>query len=332
MIVGALLLLASAASPAANAETIRFAQTFPPGTKDARAVKTAAEKVQSVTEGRIQIEWAEMKMEESGATPDLLADLRSGETQLVALPTMAFSAQVDEALAYGLPMLFRSESDLKRAEAAVRERVEAAFQAAGLVTIARVDRGFAHVLSVGPIATPDDLSAARLWLPDGPAFASLGDVISKKTIHAPFGDVPKHLERAKAGDQDAANTVISGPTMVILQGWHEHLTDVLMTPVFPLDLRLVMDKAVYDRLNQADREALTEEMTRAFQQVADLSAKSNKDWPRTFKRFGIKIHRPTGDSLKPWTDWGRSVQDRVVVGHPGAASLLAGIRKSLEDS
>lgn len=324
----AALLLAFVAAPLSWGESIRIVQPFPPGTSNANAMKGAAEKLRSVTEGRISIEWTEIKMEDAGATPDLLGDLMSGRSQMVALPTMAFAAEVEEAVAYGLPMLFRDERDLQRADEAVGARLDAAFREAGLVTIARVDRGFANVFSIGPIETPEDLRESRLWLPDSPAFTSLGEVISTKTVHASFGDLKKHLLRAKAGDVDAANTlIIDAPTAINL-GWHEIVTHVLMTPVFPLDLRMVMTRSAYDQITEADRKVLADEMTRAFEQVRAQSATATKTWPRTLKRF-VTAHRPTGDAAKAWTTWGTAIQDQQVLERPRAAALLAEIRKAL---
>lgn len=321
--VGALLL-----SRAASAETLRFAKTFLPGTKDFNAVKNAAEKIRSVTEGRVEIEWQDVDLT-SGASPDILGDLRAGRTQLAALPTMALADAVEEALPFGLPALFGSAADLGRVESALGGRLEAALEEQGLVTVGRVDRGFTYLLSVGALTAPGDLATARLWLPDGGAFGRLAEAIGAPTVSAPLPDVPKHLARARAGDESAANAIITWPTMAILQGWNEHLTDVLMLPMMPVDLRLVMSKAAFEGLSEADRGALKSELRRALDEIARTSAENDRAWPRILERFGARLHRPDDAALAAWRAWGAGVADRVVAERSRAKDMLRAIRAEL---
>lgn len=320
--------LLAALAPGARADeevVLRFAKTFLPGTKDFKAIKHAAEKIRAVTEGRVRIEWVEVDLE-----TDLVGDLIEGRLAMAAVPTMALSDRIPGLLPLGLPALLRNRDEVEWLSRTFRGEVERRIGSAGLESLAHIDRGFTYLMSVGAVRTPEDLNGVRLWLPEGASFERLSDALSIPSVRAPMGDVARHLERSRAGDETSANAILAWPQMAILQGWHAHLTHVLDVPMFPVDLRLVAGRDALSGVSEGDRAVLRDELRRAFQELLENGRRGEADWPRLFEREEIEFVRPDEAGRAAWWAWGRRIQDAAVEGHAEDLEMLRRIRESLD--
>jgi TRAP-type C4-dicarboxylate transport system substrate-binding protein len=156
----------SAASPAsAEPVVVKLATLVPDGSSWHQILKETAEKWRVLSGGAVTLRIFTGGV--SGDDPDVVRRMRSG-TLNSGLLTAVGVAEIDKAVyALGVPMMYSSNDEAYWVLEKMRPRLEASLEAKGFVVLNWADGGFVYFFSQKPVATPDDLRRAKLFVPEG---------------------------------------------------------------------------------------------------------------------------------------------------------------------
>ena len=289
------------------ASKLRISVSLPPGTKDYKAIKSAASKVRSVTAGRVDFDWVELDPMKQDATDELFA----GRLDLALMPSAALGEHVPATSIMALPLLFRDLDEAAAIGEMVEGDVERGLAQAGMTTLAQTGIGFTYLMAVEPVKRPDDLKRARLWLPEGQAFSSALSGAGARVVQLPMNDLLPGLQKAKEGDADAPTTLIGWPSLVVARRWHTEITHVLDLPFFYVDTRLLGRSAALAGVSAADRATLVDEFGRAFQEIRGFQESYHQQYERALKRYGAAFHAPSASERAEWESFGRDWARRM---------------------
>jgi TRAP-type transport system periplasmic protein len=256
LLAGSTMLLASRAA-AQKATTLRlYSANFE---TDAEML---AYELPRRTEGRYQIERiigfdmleaALGKARADGGEVALLAGAQSGELDLV-VAGYAIGDYVREANVFLLPFLFGGYADARSTlDGPIGQEILGKLPAHGLVGLAWTEAGFLYIANnKRPIRGPDDLRGLRLRTPKNPvwidAFRTLGAEVVPMPMARPV------INALAQGDLDGVTTDIDAMTNWEMFRWAKYLS--LTHHAYGPGV-IVMSKAAYDKLSDADKLAFT---------------------------------------------------------------------------
>ena len=169
---------------------------------------------------------------------------------------------VPEAWVFLVPFLFRDYAHARAVlDSPIGQDVLARFPAHGLVGLAWSEQGFRHLTnSKRPIRTPEDLKGLKLRTPQNPIVIETFRVLGAEATPMPW---------SRALFDALAQHTLDGMELDIDSIWHDetfrwqHYLSVLGQTYVPGII--LMSKAAYGRLSEADRQAFVEAARLAVQ-------------------------------------------------------------------
>jgi TRAP-type C4-dicarboxylate transport system substrate-binding protein len=234
-------------------------------------VTAFAFEVPSRTEGRYQIEpiigfesleAALGKERAAGGERALLEGARSGELDLVVCSAYPLGDYVPEMNVFFVPFLFRDYAHARAVpDGAIGQDILSKLPAHGMVGLAWLENGVRHVAnSKRPIRMPEDLKGLRLRTPQNPVVIEAFRTLGAEVVPMPWGRAV--LDTVAQGGLDGLETGID-----IINNWEifRWLNCLSLTRhVYPPAI-VIMSKAAYDRLSEADRQAFVKATQLAVQ-------------------------------------------------------------------
>ena len=151
----ALALLMVLAMPAGAATVFKIATLAPEGTGWMREMRAAGESIKSKTEGRVEFKYYPGGVMGNDAT--VLRKIRVGQLQGGAFTGSELASIYPDVMIYGLPFLFRNQTEVDAVRARMDPLIAAGLAEKGLVAAGITGGGFAYLLSTRPIRGRDDL-------------------------------------------------------------------------------------------------------------------------------------------------------------------------------
>jgi TRAP-type C4-dicarboxylate transport system substrate-binding protein len=257
LLAGGTMLLAGRAPAQQQATTLRlYSANF-----ETDAAMLASE-VPTRTEGRYQIEAiigfdmleaALGKERADGGEVALLKGAQSGELDLVVV-SYAIGDYVREVNVFLLPFLFGGYADARATlDGPIGQEILGRLPPHGLVGLAWSEGGFHYIAnSKRPIRSPDDLIGVRLRTGKNPvlieAFRTLGAEVVPMPMARPV------IDALAQGDLDGVATDIDAMMNWEMFRWAKYLS---LTHHAYVPAVIIMSKAGYDKLSDADKPAFT---------------------------------------------------------------------------
>lgn len=300
LIAAALLLLGAAPLMAA---TLKIATVAPDGTTWMKEMRTAADQVETATDGRVAIKFYPGGV--MGNAPTVLRKMRIGQLQGGAFTSSELAGLYPDLFIYGIPFLFRNHAEADFVRARLDEKLKDGFRKRGYTTLGIAGGGFAYLMSDREISSGDELANAKVWVPEG-------DEVSELSLRlAGVSPIPLPLSDVYTGLQTGLiDTVVNTPAGAIAFQWHtkvEYFTDL---PVVYVTGLLVVDNKTFDRLAPTDRAMLLDVMGAAMERLEKANESDNAQAKEVLAKEGVAPIRPNAAEMDSWRDLaGRTVKE-----------------------
>ena len=149
----------------ASAQTIKLATIVPEGSGWMKSMRAGAAEIGQRTDGRVKFKFYGGGVQ--GNDKQVIRKMRIGQLHGGAFTSNALiEFQKDSAL-YAMPMLFNNLEEVQFARERMDDKLRELLEQAGYVNFGFAGGGFAHIMSIRPIANLDDLRGLKIWVPDG---------------------------------------------------------------------------------------------------------------------------------------------------------------------
>jgi TRAP-type C4-dicarboxylate transport system substrate-binding protein len=318
-----LLALLSLAACAAHAQTtLKIASLAPDGSLWMKEMRAAGEAVAKGTEGRVQIKFYPGGVMGNDAV--VLRKIRLGQLHGGAFTGSELTLVYKDAQVYSLPFLFRDYSQVDAVRAKVDPLLVEGFAKNGFQIIGISGVGFAYLMGTKPIATREDLKAAKVWVPQN-------DRIAERTFKAggiepiplPLGDVFTALQ---TGLVDTVGNTTAGA--IALQ-WHtkvKHLFDLPLTYVVGY---VAVDQKAFDKLSEADRATVIATFGEGAKRIDAGNRKADAEARAVLEQQGVAAMKPSAEDVAYWTGIGAQVTQQLIDDGTLSAEMLATVKATL---
>ena len=276
-----------------QATTFRIATLSPGGSFWVKTIKDATQKIAQKTEGRVKFKIFPGGV--MGGEQVVLRKMRIGQLQGAAVSVGALYDIYPDLTLYSVPFLFEDYNQVSY----VRERLDATIkegaQKKGYVVPAIIGGGFAYALSQKPVRVFEDFKERKIWVPerDQQTAENLRE-LGLNPVPLALGDVLMGLET------DLIDTVAAPPVVAIVLQWHTRVSHVLQLPIMPTHVSLVLDKKVFDKLSQKDKDVVMKHLNAAGTKIEDKNLADNDDAIQAMAAQGVKIIKPSKKEQESW--------------------------------
>ncbi len=318
-----LMLLATLFGPV-QAQELKIATLAPDGSSWMNELRKAAEQIQSGSDQRVRIRYYPGGV--MGDANAVLRRMRLGQLQGGAF-TVGDLAGVSTAVnLYGLPFMFRDESEVLALRETFDALILADLEQAGLVAPALSMGGFAYLFSREAIPDPQALTPSwRVWVPTG-------DDLSRRTLErAGVGPVPLPLAEVYTALQTGAvNTFASTLSGAIILQWHTRARQVLDLPILMTAGTLGIDQRAFNRLTPADQALVRSAFADALGRIESLNRQDNEAARAALAGQGISLNPPTAAQAEAWRSIAEETRRQMIDSGQLNVPHLAELKQALE--
>lgn len=254
LIASLFLLLAAPAS----AVTLKLGTLAPEGSAWMNEMRRGAAEIKERTVGRV-----ELKLYGGGVMGNeksMLRKMRIGQLHGGAFTGGGLAEISPDMSLYGLPLLFDSLAEVDAVRADFDPLLREGLEKQGFVSFGFAEGGFALLMGNRPIARLDDLKGQKLWVPEGDAVTSaVMEELGLSPISLPISDVLTGLQTG------LVHIVGVSPIGALAFQWHTKVKYVTEAPMAYLCAVLVIDRKIFDKIDEADRLIVREVMERVYQ-------------------------------------------------------------------
>lgn len=134
-------------------------------------------------------------------------------------------------------------------------------EAHGLRVLGTWPYGARHLTAKQPIRHPDDLADMRLRMPEAKVWQATGEALGARPVAIDFNEVYLALQQGLAHGQENPLPTIDA------MGFHEVQDYLMLTGHIQSSTQMVISEAVWQRLNEEQREVLTDAVREAADSV-----------------------------------------------------------------
>jgi TRAP-type C4-dicarboxylate transport system substrate-binding protein len=166
---------------------------------------------------------------------------------------------------------------------------------AGFVTFGYAGTGFAYLMANRPLATLNDLTGQKVWIPEGDAisFAAL-KALGVAPITMPLTDVMTGLQT------DLIDSVTAPPVGAVVLQWHTRLKYITEVPVAYVYAALLIDKRAFGRLSDDDQSVFRDVMERVYDAFDENGNSDNLAALQALKDGGMEGVSTDPEELAAW--------------------------------
>ena len=245
-VVAALLLLLSPVVLLAQ-RPMRFGSVAPANSLFDKALKKMANEWQDATDGRVRFRVQSMGQGEA----TIIRLLKHGTTHAAALTASALGELDASFNVLTIPFFFESDAETRHLLEALRPRFDRALEAEGLMLINWGNVGWAHLFTADPVRSLEDLKKTKLYT------SARDDRTVQWYRRNDFDPVPLEINDVPMSlNTGLINALPSPPYVAMLAQYYRAAPHMLDLPLGPLVAATVMSADAWERLSQADQEAL----------------------------------------------------------------------------
>jgi TRAP-type C4-dicarboxylate transport system substrate-binding protein len=306
----AVLLLTGLAATAAPIQ-IKIATLAPENSSWMREMRAGAAEVAERTEGRVVLKFYGGGV--MGNDKKVLRKMRIGQLHGASFTPSGLSERYPDLNLYGLPLVFDTLDEVDHVRREFDDRLMEGLEEAGLVGFGITGGGFALLMSNEPVKGYDDLKGRKVWIPEGDnSTLAAMKALQLSPVVLPITDV-------LTGLQTGLIEIIGTPPVgaVALQ-WYtkvKYLTDFPVTYTYAV---LVIQKKMFDRLEEGDQAVLRDVMTRIYAGFDRSSVAENTGAVDALKANGIEFVTPAPGAIEQWR--GRVLETNVKFAEQGGMS------------
>lgn len=308
MNIGRILLAAIAvlllSSSIANARALKIATISPDGTFWMQEMRAGAKEIKKKTQGRVEFKFYPGGV--MGGDDSVLRKIRIGQLQGGAVTAGSMTPIAPDIAIYELPYLFESLEQVDYVRARMDAELIKALEKKGFVSFGLAEGGFSYMMSDEALQSVADVRNKKVWLPSnhdvGEAVFSSADI---SPVPLPLSDVLTGLQTS------LIDTIITSPIGAIALQWHTRINYVMDEPLAYFSALLVIDKKVFNKLKDEDREIVRSVMSDAFKRIDEQNRKDNVAAKQALMNQGIKFIQLSPSSAREWRQVGEMAKEKL---------------------
>ena len=280
-------------TPLLNAATLKIATISPDGLSWMKKLRAGAKQIEGLTEGRVKFKIYPGGVQGDDAT--VLRKMRIGQLHGGVVAAGSLTRFYPDLQIYNLPLQFRSSAEVEYIRDRMDEMIEDGLSAAGIVTFAFTETGFAYLMSKDPVTSIPDLKNLKAWIPDG-------DPIAAELVKS-FGvsPIPLNITDVLAGLQTGLiNAVMAPPAVALALQWHNHVNYITDLPLVYIYSMIAVDEKAFNRIGKDDQLIIREVMGRVFDEVERETRVDNERALQAISTVGVKALTVSDDELAEW--------------------------------
>ncbi len=289
-------LLAFSAGPAlAQQVKLTLGHGAAAGNPRDEGAKKFAEVVKEKSGGRIEVQVAGSA--QLGDDAAMVTGMRTGSIDMSLNSQGAVTNTVPEFAALGMPYLFDSpEHAWKVVDGPVGEELARKAEAKGLVVLGYMDNGIRHTSNnKRAIEKPDDLKGLKIRTPPDTVTVSIFRALGSDTQQLKFSELYIALQQGAVDGQE--NPV----TNFYYSKLHEVQPHLALTGHKYETTPFLMSKRTWDKLGEADRQAIREAAKEAVQHQRTLAQADDKRLLEQLPKDGVKITQVDREAFRKAT-------------------------------
>lgn len=327
LVLGLLILVTATTADAARKPKakfmIKFATLAPEGSTWMKSMHEMDDEVRVRTDNRVGFKFYPGGVQ--GDEKDVLRKIRNGQLHGGGFTGFGLGSVASDVRVLEMPFMFRDLAELDYVRGKIDGQLDQVYDDGGYVNLGWVDVGFVYIFSKNPIATPEDLAAARMWVWAGDPLAELffkAFDISPIPLAAP--DV---LTALQTGVIDSAYSSTLG--CIALQWFTRisYMTDVPIT--HGLGAALISKKALR-KVSPEDLIIMQEVAGPILRELTEKTRVQNQEAIEEMKKEGVQVVEVSEAVHKQFFDTGRGAWDDGV-GKLYSAELLEKVKELLAE-
>lgn len=279
----------------ASAQTIKIATIAPEGSAWMTDMRAGAKEIAERTDGRVDFKFYGGGVQ--GNDNQVLRKMRIGQLHGGAFTSNALANLQKDSQLYALPMLFNNLEEVKYVRSHMDAKLRHLMEQAGYVNFGFAGSGFASIMSNQPVARIEDFRGLKVWVPDGDQLSfSAVKALGVSPVTMPLTDVLTGLQT------DLINTIMSPPAAAIVLQWNtavSYITDLPLAYIFAM---LVIDKRVFDKIQDNDQEVVREVMENVYKGFDMQGEEDNKQAYKALLADGIQAVDPDEGQIAVWRE------------------------------
>ena len=252
------------------------------------AIDTFAKEVEARTQGRIKVQ--PFYSGALGGERESVEAVQLGTQELTFTSTGPIPNFVPEARILDVPFLFRDKAHARAVlDGPIGQEMLTKFDSKGFKALAWAENGFRHMTnSKRDVKEPGDLKGLKMRTMENPVHIAAYKALGIVTTPMAFPEVFTALQQGTVDGQENPLSVIMAAKFDQVQK-HLSLTGHVYSPCV-----LVMSKAAYDKLSDADK--------KAFSEAAAVAVKANRARVDEDDANGVKELKARGMQIEESLD------------------------------
>ncbi|MET0066459.1 MAG: TRAP transporter substrate-binding protein DctP [Candidatus Thiodiazotropha sp.] len=294
LLILALVFLMITASATCQAKSIlKIATLAPDGSSWMKAMRAAAESIETRSQGRISIRFYPGGV--MGNDNSVLRKIRMGQLQGGAITGGGLSAIYPQAQTLSLPFQFRNLDEVDAVREVMDRKIIDGLNESGYISFGLSEGGFAYLFSNTPVKTTEDMKGLKIWIPEGDDInASMFGELGITPIPLPLTDVLTGLQTG------LIDTIASAPIGAIALQWHTRVHYLTEVPLAYLYATLVIEKKAFNKLSEADQELVSATLSQTFVDINQQNREDTQAALAALQQQGIEVITPSPQQQQAW--------------------------------
>ncbi len=319
--LAAALLLAGPAR-AQDVKYIKFATLAPEGSTWMNVMTDLSKDLEKATDGKLKFKFYPGAT--AGEDKDVVKKIRIGQLQAAGFTGIGLGEIAPDVRLLDSPWLFHDRKELEHTREKFAKPLDAAVEKGGFVVLGWTDLGSVYVFSKNPIAGPDDMKKAKMWVWEGDPIAEAAyKALGVNPIPLSVVDVMQSLQ---TGMIDA---VYGPPLGVVALQWFQRVKNIYPVPMAESTGAVVISKKFFDALPDDQRQALVALSAKHLKRLNELTDAENDKALAALEKQGLTLApKPGPDVMRRYEELGRAAR-RELAGRLFDAKLLDDVEKEL---
>jgi TRAP-type C4-dicarboxylate transport system substrate-binding protein len=309
----------------ADARTFKIASISPDGTFWMQEMRAAAERIEKESQGRVKFKFYPGGV--MGNDENVLRKIRIGQLQGGAVTAGSLVAIEPDISIYELPYLFSSLEQVDYVRSKMDADLLGKLENKGFVSFGLAEGGFSFMMSDEELQSIADVRNKKVWLPSNhPVGEAVFESADVAAVPLPISDVMTALQTG------LIDTVITSPIAAIALQWHTKIQYVMDEPLTYFSALLVIDKKVFNKLREEDRELVRTHMGEAFARIDQRNRKDNVAARDALLNQDIRFVELTPASRQEWRKAGETALKKLEQQNSYSDEVYNTLMKHLDES
>jgi len=277
--------LAAAAILTAHAQTMKAADVHPPGYPTVVAVESMGKKLEAATNGRIKFQMFPGSV--LGGEKEMIEQTQVGAIQILRTSLGPVGPVVPEVNVFNMPFVFRNIAHMRAViDGPIGQELLDKISAspAKMIGLAWMDGGSRSLYSKKPVRKPEDLKGQKIRMMGNPLFVDTMNAMGGNGIAMGYGEV---FTAIQTGVIDGAEN--NPPSLYTANHFKAGAKYYTQTNHLIIPEILVMSKATWDKLSQADQALVKKTAREAQMEQRMLWDKAVADYTGKLKAEGVEF-------------------------------------------